>query len=331
MALDFPSAPTIGQTYTGANGTVWTWDGVKWTGGSSAAGSLITAQQIDYDPLRLTAVGTKLKALGTINFLNQPTGTINAALDGALNSYNGPATAITWNLPPGAQQYLTIALGSNSGVNTGTHTIVPAGSDLIFTPSYAGNYSHGNPLIIPALPKGLFNSITLMANGGGWLVVSVTPEIAEAMGWVSRPVFSGTESNSGVSFALVAGLWTRINLDFVATDTHGWWISNGYKPKRPGRYRIQWECHLGDTATGSGSVASVYAAIYLNGTLLDYRTINQFPGQALPAVNFCSVSALISYERHDRFRRALGSSLRHRIQFIWQPGPMSLISSYVGS
>jgi len=32
MALDFPSNPTVGQTYT-SGGTVWTWDGAKWVTG----------------------------------------------------------------------------------------------------------------------------------------------------------------------------------------------------------------------------------------------------------------------------------------------------------
>ena len=38
MALDFPTSPTIGQSFTGPDGTVWTWDGVKWVGGASASG-----------------------------------------------------------------------------------------------------------------------------------------------------------------------------------------------------------------------------------------------------------------------------------------------------
>ena len=31
MALDFPNAPTLNQTFTAPNGTIWLWDGVKWT------------------------------------------------------------------------------------------------------------------------------------------------------------------------------------------------------------------------------------------------------------------------------------------------------------
>ena len=37
MALDFPSVPTNGQTFTGPDGTVWTWDGVKWVSGTGGS------------------------------------------------------------------------------------------------------------------------------------------------------------------------------------------------------------------------------------------------------------------------------------------------------
>lgn len=39
MALDFPSSPTLNQTYSGPNNTVWTWDGTKWTTVNAAFGS----------------------------------------------------------------------------------------------------------------------------------------------------------------------------------------------------------------------------------------------------------------------------------------------------
>ena len=324
MALDFPTSPTIGQSFTGPDGTVWTWDGVKWVGGASASG-LITAQQIDYDPLRLTAVGTKLKALGPVGAFNQPAAGTSPALDGKINSPNTTGAAV-WNLPPGVSGMCLGIMPSDPGHST---TVVPNGSDIILTPG-GGTYTNASPLVIPATPKIALQPLLLMFGSGAWALMSIGPEIAEAMGWVSRPVFSGAESNGGVSFALVAGLWTRINLDFVATDTHGWWISNGYKPKRAGRYRIQWECHLGDTATGSGSVASVYAAIYLNGTLLDYRSINQFPGQALPAVNFCSVSALISMNGTTDFVEPWVQVSATASQFICAR-PNVFHVSYVGS
>jgi hypothetical protein len=37
MALDFPNAPTNGQSVTAPNGVIWTWDGVKWVNGTGVA------------------------------------------------------------------------------------------------------------------------------------------------------------------------------------------------------------------------------------------------------------------------------------------------------
>ena len=35
MPLDFPNSPTVGATYTGPGGVVWTYDGAKWASGAS--------------------------------------------------------------------------------------------------------------------------------------------------------------------------------------------------------------------------------------------------------------------------------------------------------
>ena len=37
MAVDFPSSPTVGQTFT-SGGVTWMWDGVKWTSTGAATG-----------------------------------------------------------------------------------------------------------------------------------------------------------------------------------------------------------------------------------------------------------------------------------------------------
>lgn len=39
MALSFPLNPTLGQQYVAPNGTIYTWDGVKWVAGASSGGS----------------------------------------------------------------------------------------------------------------------------------------------------------------------------------------------------------------------------------------------------------------------------------------------------
>ena len=40
MALDFPATPDPGDTYTGPNDAVWTWDGVKWAPPGALGGAV---------------------------------------------------------------------------------------------------------------------------------------------------------------------------------------------------------------------------------------------------------------------------------------------------
>jgi hypothetical protein len=39
MAINFPISPTNGQSYTGPDGTVWSWDGSKWVSGVQGSGA----------------------------------------------------------------------------------------------------------------------------------------------------------------------------------------------------------------------------------------------------------------------------------------------------
>ena len=48
MPLDFPSNATTGTNYTGTNGVLYTYDGVKWAG-SSPQGSIIPSANLTYD------------------------------------------------------------------------------------------------------------------------------------------------------------------------------------------------------------------------------------------------------------------------------------------
>jgi hypothetical protein len=55
VALDFPNAPTVGQTFTGPNGVVWTWDSVKWTAASTGDAYLPLTGGTLTGPLTLAA------------------------------------------------------------------------------------------------------------------------------------------------------------------------------------------------------------------------------------------------------------------------------------
>jgi len=52
MALDFPNAPTLNQTFAGPSGVIWQWDGAKWINGT---------------------VGTAYAPLGSPAFIGDPT------------------------------------------------------------------------------------------------------------------------------------------------------------------------------------------------------------------------------------------------------------------
>jgi hypothetical protein len=174
MALDFPSSPINGQLYTGPDGTTWRWDGGKWVS-AGGGGALVSAQQLDLGT-RLAAAGTKLNALGPTPVFNGQSGTLNTALDAALN-YNSGAANYEWALPtaiPG------MCLGVMFGSSTTIATIRPAAGDTITAP---GNHAYNNasPLIVQ-LSNSLFSTLFLIGRGGAWDILSAAPEVHEAMG-----------------------------------------------------------------------------------------------------------------------------------------------------
>ena len=269
MALDFPTSPTIGQSFTGPDGTVWTWDGVKWVGGASASG-LITAQQIDYDPLRLTAVGTKLKALGPTTSFNNQAAAVNAALDGAMN-YNGGSVPCTWNLP-------AVAPGMVLGIYCGNQTtITPAGSDIIIGGG-GPNFTNASPMVIP--PTNTNAAIYLVGRALAWDILSLAPKIADVLGWVSRPYlfaqYNGADGSAGTA------TWAKIVMTSVY-DSHGWWdaTNHRYTPKRPGRYKVNARALVGDITTAQ--VSQVYLAVELNGGSWDFMLMSTQSATFLPA------------------------------------------------
>lgn len=53
MAFDFPNSPTIGQTATTPNGSIFTWDGVKWTASATSGAGFANAagRNLVHNPL----------------------------------------------------------------------------------------------------------------------------------------------------------------------------------------------------------------------------------------------------------------------------------------
>jgi hypothetical protein len=81
MALDFPSSPTTGQTYTGSDGTIWKWDGTKWVSGATGGA---------YAPLgAVNNVGRNLVHNPLFNIAQRGTGPFTA---------NGAFTLDRWRI-----------------------------------------------------------------------------------------------------------------------------------------------------------------------------------------------------------------------------------------
>jgi hypothetical protein len=256
MALDFPSSPATGQTYTGSDGTIWKWDGAKWVSGVTAG--VLSASQMDLGT-RLAAAGTKLNALGPVTSVNAPSGTVMTALDGAMNYQSGAAANHTWNLPPVTSgAYLIIRLPNNSN----SCTITPAGSDLILSPA-SKNYSNAAPMVIPPLLAGAGACVFLSGVPPFW-IADAAAEIEKALGWVSHPYCEATYN--GPSITITTSTWTHFNCDLVVQDSHGWWdaANHRYNPKRAGKYLATFIVALGDTQTGN-SVVGAQCQITLNG------------------------------------------------------------------
>ena len=168
------SRTTVLRSTNGGNPVVWT-SGVRHIVCAPLGAMLeklnppISAQMLDIDPLRLTAVGTKLKALGPTTVYNGPTAALNTAVDGAINQNNGSVNH-TWGLQaatPGA--CLSIQLTDS----THTCTIVPAPGDVIVSPS--GAFTNASPMVIPAMPRGANAHLFLIGRAGGWDLLSINP------------------------------------------------------------------------------------------------------------------------------------------------------------
>lgn len=78
-ALDFPSSPTLNQTYT-ANGNTWLWDGTSWV----TANQMVTSVALSL-PSIFSVTGSPITSAGTLTaaLVNQSANTVFAGPDGS--------------------------------------------------------------------------------------------------------------------------------------------------------------------------------------------------------------------------------------------------------
>jgi len=122
MALDFPNAPSNGQTYTGPGGVVWTWDGTKWANGVSAASA---ATPSDTAPAMDGTAAAGTSALYSRGDHIHPTDTSRAPL--ASPVFTGDARAVT---PAAGDADTSIATTAFVAASTAT-ALVNVGRNLI--------------------------------------------------------------------------------------------------------------------------------------------------------------------------------------------------------
>lgn len=100
MALDFPSGASMGSVYTGTNGTVYVYDGVKWRI-SSSVNDLVPTSGGTYD---LGSTSTTWNSLYVNRVFIRSTATANSTGSGALQVVGG--AGIGGNLYVGSNIYL---------------------------------------------------------------------------------------------------------------------------------------------------------------------------------------------------------------------------------
>lgn len=111
-ALDFPSSPTIGQTYT-ANGGVWRWDGTVWASNNSTVSTLTVTGALSVGGV-LTATG------GVAGSLTGNAATATKLSSARTFAVTGDATgSVSSDLTSGASIATTL---STTGVAAGSYT-----------------------------------------------------------------------------------------------------------------------------------------------------------------------------------------------------------------
>jgi hypothetical protein len=180
---------------------------------------------------------------------------------------------------------ITLSDGTNSC------TIRPVNNNSLIAPN-GMIYNTTTPLVIPPFPGGGYASLWLVSRtSSGWDMLSISPGIADAMGWVRRPFFWA--AYGGATVALGAG-WNKCTMDNVAQDSHAYWNAAGtcYQPKRAGRYRVTYDANCGANA-GAGPTA-IYAAIWKNGAMVDQRIISWNGTTYLPYSTPLSITTIIN-------------------------------------
>jgi hypothetical protein len=121
MALDFPSSASVGQIYTGTNGVLYTYDGIRWRASSAA----------ETDPVYTTGTASSITSNNISNW-NSAYGWGNHALRGYLtatiSSHVLPTSNLTYDLGSTSSQWRSLYVGTSTIYIGGTALSVSNGN-----------------------------------------------------------------------------------------------------------------------------------------------------------------------------------------------------------
>jgi hypothetical protein len=238
--IDFPNAPTNGQIFTASNGTQWTWDGVKWTQGSTssgflplAGGTMIGDIVLAHDPPAALNPATKQYVdAQNIRYKNR---IING--DMSVDQRNG---GVQISQPPnGVYAIDRWACNNPTAIATkgGVGQVTPTGT--VLPPSvYALKYTTTTAYTAAAadrltLRQGVEGYAFLDAQWGTANAQPITLEFwaaAGVSGTYSVVVANWAATRSyAATFVLAAGVWTKFKIN-IPGDTTGAWVVAGNAP-----------------------------------------------------------------------------------------------------